>query len=87
MSVESLPKYMFLHEDSEQMKDKRIQTATFYEDVEGRVEKRYKKRVNNTFPLKKPTHSDGIFNLGRAIITQSIRINMASCSWPPTTKY
>lgn len=33
MSVESLPKYMFLHEDSEQMKDKRIQTVAYYDET------------------------------------------------------
>lgn len=32
MSAESLPKYMFLHEDSEQMKDKRIQTIAYYDE-------------------------------------------------------
>jgi hypothetical protein len=70
---------MFLHEDSEQMKDKRIQTISYYEDTEGRVEKKFKKRINNTLPLKAPPHSSGIFNLGTKLFMKSIQRSLESC--------
>lgn len=32
MASESLPKFMFLHEDSQEMSDKRIRTYQIYEE-------------------------------------------------------
>lgn len=65
--AESLPRFMFLHEDSEQMKDKRIQTIAYYdENGQGVVEKKFRKRVHNTIPIVFPPYSSGIFNLGNS---------------------
>lgn len=79
MSAESLPKYMFLHEESEQMKDKRIQTISYYDETEKGVEKKIKKRIHNTIPLKAPPHSSGIFNLGTSFLIKNTRRLMESC--------
>jgi hypothetical protein len=66
MASESLPKFMFLHEDSEQMKDKRIQTIRAYEEGEGgAIERKAYKRIHNTIPTHQKPSSTGIYNLGK----------------------
>ena len=58
MSNETLPKFMFLQEDSEQMRDKRIQTIQSYKETgDGEVERIREKRINNTIPTEHQPYS------------------------------
>ena len=73
MASESLPKFMFLHEDSQEMTDKRIRTLQTYKEInDNKVEKVLTKRVNNTISTPLKPNSQGIFNLGHAYRIQSI---------------
>jgi hypothetical protein len=63
MASESLPKFMFLDEDSQEMNDKRIRTLITYKEHETKVEKIPVKRVHNTIPTAYRPNSKGIFNL------------------------
>ena len=64
MANESLPKFMFLHEDSQEMNDKRIRTIQTYREAGDKTEKVAVKRVHNTIPTTHKPNSKGIFNLG-----------------------
>jgi hypothetical protein len=64
MASESLPKFMFLHEDSPEMNDKRIRTLQTYKESGDKAEKVAVKRVHNTIPTSYKPNSKGIFNLG-----------------------
>jgi hypothetical protein len=68
---------MFLHEDSEQMRDKRIQTIQEYkEGANGQVERIRQKRIHNTIQTSHQPNSPGIFNIGNTINIKNILINM-----------
>lgn len=61
---DTLPKFMFLHEDSEPMHDKRVQTITRYTDVNGKTEKEQIKRMHNTQKSSITPYNHSINNLG-----------------------
>lgn len=67
MATESLPKFMFLHEDSQEMNDKRIRTLLTYRETDGKPEKVSIKRVHNTIHTPYKPNSAGIFNLGKLL--------------------
>jgi len=76
MTSEALPKYMLLHEDSEEMRDKRICTKKGYIEVESAVQRTVTKRINNTIPLVDSLYSTGIYNLGKNDNMQHTRTPM-----------
>jgi hypothetical protein len=85
MTSEALPKYMLLHEDSEEMRDKRICTIKGYLEVGDGVQRTTTKRINNTIPLTDTLYSTGIYNLGKDDNIQPTRIP-TDCSSSPTRK-
>lgn len=84
MTSESLPKYMLLNEDAEEIYDERIRTKREdYLDENGQPQKRIFKRINNTIPLPTPIeHTTSIFNIGSICSSQSIPTRMA-CLFRP----
>jgi hypothetical protein len=76
--MSSLPKFMFLHEDSEQLHDKRVQTHTYYDENSANpTEKLKKRKITSTFPLASTPYNSSLFNLGTFFFIQSTPISMA----------
>lgn len=77
MTSEALPKYMLLHEDSEEIRDKRICTKKGFLEEGEAVQRTAIKRINNTIPLPDALYSNGIYNLGNNYSIQHIPTPMA----------